>query len=115
MYRQKSTTAHLQLVRQFSEVEIMSSERNNLNRFDAIQSGLAVVSALEERVDDDNYYPQLEQARTYVAEASRHIETAGFDRSFSKAMGYASSVAVANGHDDLAADALKLGGDENER
>jgi len=30
-------------------------------------------------------------------------------------MGYASSVAVANGHDDLAEDALELGGDEDER
>ena len=92
----------------------MSSEHNDSNRFDAIQSGLAVVSALEERVDDSDYYPQLEQARSYVAEASRHIGSAGFDRSFSKGMGFASSVAVANGYDELAEDALKLGGDENE-
>ena len=93
----------------------MSSEPNNSNRFDAIQSGLAVVSALEERVDDNNYHPQLEQTRSYVAEASRHVDTPGFDRSFSKAMGFASSVAVANGHDDLAEDALELGGEEHEQ
>jgi formylmethanofuran dehydrogenase subunit B len=93
----------------------MSDERNNSHRFTSIQSGLTVISTLEERVDDDNYYPQLNQARTYVAEASRHVGTAGFNRIFSKAMGYASSVAVANGHDDLAEDALELGGDEDER
>jgi len=93
----------------------MSDECNKSNRFESIQSGLAVISALEERVDDNNYYPQLEQARTYVAEASRHIDTPGFDRSFSKAMGFASSVAVANGHDDLAEDALELGGEEHEQ
>jgi len=93
----------------------MSDESTESNRFESIQLGLTVISELEEYVDDENYYLQLEQARTYVAEASRHIENAGFERSFSKAMGYASSVAVANGHDDLAADALKLGGDENEQ
>lgn len=93
----------------------MSSEYNNTSRFDALQSGLTVISELEERVGDNNYYPQLNEARTYLAEASRHVETAGFNRSFSKAMGFASSVAVANGHDDLAEDALKLGGDEDEQ
>lgn len=93
----------------------MSDSSTEPNQFDSIQSGLTVISELEERVDDESYYPQLNQARTYVAEASRHVETAGFDRSFSKAMGFASSVAVANGHDELAEDTLKLGGDEHER
>ncbi len=93
----------------------MSDESTESNSFESIQSGLTLISTLEKRVDDDNYYPQLEQAQTYLSEASRHIDTVGFDRSFSKAMGFASSVAVANGHDKLAEDALKLGGEEHER
>lgn len=80
------------------------------HHFESLQSGLAIVSELEEQTDDDSS-PQLEQARSHLAQAGQKIGTSGFDRRFSKAMGLASSVAVSYGHDDLAEDALKLGGD----
>lgn len=88
----------------------MSDEVNKSRRFDSIQSGLTIITELEELVENDEFLPQLEQARSYLAKASREIKTAGFESSFSKSMGIASSVAVANGYDDLAEDALKLGG-----
>jgi hypothetical protein len=80
-------------------------------QFESLQSGLAIVSELEEQTDDDSS-PRLEQARSHLAQAGQKIGTSEFDRRFSKAMGLASSVAVSYGQDDLAEDALKLGGDE---
>lgn len=90
----------------------MSGEANKSQRFESLQTGLTIVSELESKIDDENYLPQLEQARSCLAKASREVDTAGFDRSFSQAMGAVSSVAVANGHDELAEDALELGSDE---
>lgn len=91
----------------------MSDTNDSMSRFDSLQAGLRIISELENCVDDSDYRPQLEQARTYIATASRQVETAGFDRDFSKAMGMASSVAVGNGYDELAEDAMKLGGGED--
>mgnify|MGYP006926924355 CR=1 FL=1 len=67
-------------------------------RFELLQSGLVIVAELEER--------------SYLAQAGQKISTSEFDRRFFKTMGLASSVAVSYGQDDLAEDALKLGGDE---
>ena len=93
----------------------MADEVSMAQRFESIQSGLKLVSELEVQVgENDDTQPQLEQARSYLAKASREVETAGFEQSFSKAMGVASSVAIANECDNLAEDALGLGGGENE-
>jgi hypothetical protein len=95
--------------------ENKGDERTNNRSFDLLRSGLKILTTLEERVESDSdLRPQLEQARSYLAKASREVETAGFEQSFSKAMGVASSVAIANECDNLAEDALGLGGGENE-
>lgn len=89
----------------------MSNEVSIAQRFESIQAGLKLISELEAQVGENkDIRPQLEQARSYLAKASREVETAGFEESFSKAMGVASSVAIANECDDLAEDALGLGG-----
>jgi len=85
------------------------------NRFELMQSALTVISTLEENIDDDSLHSQLEEARNYIAQASRHVGTAVFENKFSKAIGMASSVAITTGHDELAAEALNLGGEENEQ
>ena len=87
-------------------------ETTNHRRFDLLRSGLRILTTLEERTKEDDIQPQLEQARSHLAKANREVDTAGFDRSFSQAMGVASSVAVANEYDELAEDALELGGDQ---
>jgi hypothetical protein len=93
--------------------ENTGDETPNNRRFDILRSGLKVLTTLEERVESDSdVRPQLEQVRSYLAKASREVGTTGFDRSFSKAMGIASSVAVADGYDELAEEALELGGDQ---
>ena len=90
----------------------MSDEVSIAQRFESVQAGLTLISELEAQVGENkDIRPQLEQARSYLAKASREIETAGFEESFSKAMGVASSVAIANECDNLAEDALGLGGD----
>lgn len=89
----------------------MPCDADITHRFELLQSGLEVVSKLEEQTEDDNS-PQLEQARSHLAQAGQKIGTSEFDARFSKSMGLASSVAVANGDDSLAEDALKLGGGE---
>lgn len=92
--------------------ENTGDETTNNRRFDLLRSGLKILTTLEERVESDSdVQPQLEQVRSYLAKASKEVGTTGFDRSFSKAMGMASSVAVVNGDDELAEDALELGGD----
>lgn len=88
----------------------MADDPNQRQRFESLESGLTVVAELEEQVGDSS--SQLETARVHLAQAGRKVDTAGFDRQFSKAMGLTASVAVSNGHDDLAKDALQLGGDE---
>ena len=89
----------------------MSDEVSIAQRFESIQAGFKLVSELEAQVGENNdTQPQLEQARICLAEASRKVETPGFKQSFSEAMGIASSVAIANECDDLAEDALGLGG-----
>ncbi|WP_436931247.1 hypothetical protein [Halosimplex halobium] len=89
----------------------MNSSKSDSRNFEKLRSGLQVVTQLEDRVDDDDdLQPQLRAARSYLAEASRQVETAGLEREFSKAMGYAASVALNSEHDDLAEDALDLGG-----
>jgi hypothetical protein len=93
-----------------SKVVIMPCDADFAQRFELLQSGLVIVAELEEQTDDDSS-PQLEQ-RSYLAQAGQKISTSEFDRRFFKAMGLASSVAVSYGQDDLAEDALKLGGDE---
>jgi len=90
--------------------EKTGDETTNHQRFDLLQSGLRILTALGKQIEDDDVQPQLDQARSHLAKASREVGTAGFDRSFSKAMGMVSSVAVANGYDELAEDALKVGG-----
>ncbi|WP_152024083.1 hypothetical protein [Natronomonas moolapensis] len=93
--------------------ETIDDETTDSRKFDLLRSGLEVLTALEGRVESgSDVQPQLEQVRSYLAKASREVGTAEFDRSFSKAMGMASSVAVANGDDELAEDALELGGDQ---
>jgi hypothetical protein len=94
-----------------SKVVIMPCDVDFAQRFELLQSGLVIVAELEEQTDDDSS-PQLEQARSYLAQAGQKISTSEFDRRFFKTMGLASSVAVSYGQDDLAEDALKLGGDE---
>jgi len=90
--------------------ENTGDETTNNRRFDLLRSGLKVLTTLEEQTEADDVQPQLEQARNHLAKASREIGTAQFDRSFTKAMGMTSSVAVANEDDELAEDALELGG-----
>lgn len=87
------------------------SESNNQQQFESLQSGLRILSELEEKIDDNDVRPQLEKARIHLAEASRKVETKGFSRDFSKAIGLVSSIAVSHGHDDLAEDVLRLGKD----
>jgi hypothetical protein len=94
-----------------SKVVVMPCDADFAQRFELLQSGLVIVAELEEQTDDDSS-PQLEQAWSYLAQAGQKISTSGFDSRFSKAMGMASSVAVANGYDEIADDALKLGGGE---
>ncbi len=89
----------------------MSCDAEFTRRFELIQSGLAVVSELEERTETEGS-PRLEQTRSCLVRAGKEIGTPEFDRRFSKAMGLASSIAVANGDDELAEDALELGGDQ---
>lgn len=88
----------------------MADDPSQRQRFESLHSGLTVVAELEEQVDDTS--PRLETARAHLAQAGQKVDTAGFDRQFSKAMGLTASVAVSNGYDDLAEDALQLGGDE---
>ena len=88
----------------------MADDTNRRQRFEHLHSGLIVVTELEEQVDHSSW--PLETARVHLAHAGQKVDTAGFDRQFSKAMGLIASVAVSNGHDDLAEDALQLGGDE---
>lgn len=80
--------------------------------FGRLQAGLEIVRELEDRVEDENLMPQLHASRSYLAEASRQVETAGLEREFTKSMGYAASVALNCEHDDLAEDALDLGGEK---
>jgi hypothetical protein len=88
----------------------MHSESKTQSQFESLQAGLELIGTLEEEVDDST--SQLETARVHLAQAGQKVDTAGFDRQFSKAMGLIASVAVSNGHDELAEDALQLGGDE---
>lgn len=87
------------------------SVANNQERFESLHSGLRILSEIEERIDDDDARPQLERARTHLAMASRKIETQGFSRDFSKAIGVVSGIAVSHGYDDLAEELLRLGKD----
>jgi len=89
----------------------MELSESDGNAFESLQSGLEIVTQLEDRVDDDDLQPQLHAARSYLAGASRQVETAGLEREFAKAMGYAASVALNCEYDDLAEDALDLGGE----
>ena len=89
----------------------MPCDADFTHRFELLRSGLVIVAELEEQVDDDSS-PQLGLARSQLAQAGRKISASRFDNMFSKAMGVASSVAVANGEDELAEDALELGGDQ---
>lgn len=88
----------------------MPSESKTQSQFESLQAGLELIETLEEQVDDSS--SQLETARVHLAQAGQKVDTAGFDRQFSKAIGLITSVAVSHGYDDLAEDALKLGGDE---
>lgn len=95
-----------------SEGEINNGRETGSNPFSRLEIGLALLAELEQRVGDDDAQPQLEAARSEIASASRHIESgARFERDFSKAMGMVASVAVSHGYDDLAEDALEIGGD----
>jgi|APHM01.1.fsa_nt_gi hypothetical protein len=89
----------------------MSSKSNHQQRFELIQSGLIIISELEEQIDDRS--PRLEEARVQLAQASKEVRSPGFERHFSKSMGMASSVAVDSGNDELAEDALGLGGENS--
>jgi hypothetical protein len=86
----------------------MSCDAEFTRRYELIQSGLAVVSELEERTETEGS-PRLEEIRSCLFRAGKEIGTPEFDRRFSKAMGLASSIAVSHGYDSLAEDALKLG------
>jgi hypothetical protein len=92
------------------KVVVMPGDADFPQRFELLQSGLVIVAELEEQTDNDSS-PQLDQARSYLAQAGQKITTSGFDSQFSKAMGLASSVAIAHEDDELAEDALELGGD----
>jgi hypothetical protein len=80
------------------------------HRLELLQSGLAVVSELEEQTGDDSS-PQL--ARSHIARAGQKVRTYGFSQSFSKAIRLATSVAVTYGYDGLAEDARKLLSDDS--
>lgn len=80
---------------------------SSLNR---LQAGLRVLNELEDRIEDETN-PRLELARSRMANASQHIGSARFEKEFTKAMGVIGSVAVTNGYDNLANDALEIGGD----
>jgi len=82
------------------------------HRLELLQSGLAVVSELEEQTETADS-PRLEQARSYLARAGRKVHAYGFSQPFSKAVGLATSVAVSHGYDGLAEDALKLVSDDS--
>jgi hypothetical protein len=86
----------------------MSSGADTQSQFEALHAGLRLIRDLEQQVDSS---PRLESARIHLAGSGRQIGTAGFSGRFSKAMGMISSIAVANGYDDLAEEALELGGD----
>ena len=80
------------------------------HHFESLLAGLSVVSELDEQTADEDACPQLEQARSYLAQAGRNVGKSGFACSFRKAMGVASSVVVTHGYDELAEDALEIGG-----
>jgi hypothetical protein len=102
----------LQLANISSTVMIMSNEVSVAQQFESIRAGFKLVSELESQVSENNDAQlQLEEARSYLAKASRDVESAGFEQGFLKAMGVASGVAIANECDDLAEDALGLGGE----
>ena len=87
----------------------MFSDTDTQSQFDALHSGLRLIRDLEQQVNSSQ---RLETARMHLAGSGRQIGTAGFSSRFSKAMGLTASVAVSHGYDDLAEDALQLGGDE---
>jgi hypothetical protein len=72
---------------------------------------LSLIGELEEQIEDEDTQRRLELARNYIASASNNIGGASFNRQFAKAMGIIASVAVARGHDELAGQAIELGGE----
>jgi hypothetical protein len=83
-----------------------------IHRLGLLQSGLAVVSELEERTENEDS-PRLEYARSYLDRAGQKVHAYGFSQPFSKAVGLATSVAVSHGYDGLAEDAIKLVSDDS--
>ena len=90
----------------------MSCDAEFTRRYELIQSGLAVISELEERNGNEGS-PRLEYGRSYLTRAGQKVHAYGFSQPFSKAVGLATSVAVSHGYDGLAEDALKLVSDDS--
>ncbi len=56
----------------------------------------------------------MNEVRSYLARASEHVGSNWMEEQFKKSMGLAASIALNHGHDDLAEEAMTLGGEINE-
>ncbi|WP_226040343.1 hypothetical protein [Natrinema sp. DC36] len=89
----------------------------NLDNFERLSSGLDIVLRLNERIEDDednNVSVRMNEVRSYLARASEHVGSNWMEEQFKKSMGLAASIALNHGHDDLAEEAMTLGGEINE-
>lgn len=85
------------------------------NDFQRLQSALQILSELEDNIDEQNdEYRQIKYTKDVLSTACNNVGTMGGNQKIERAVGRIAGIAIRCGHDNLAQNALEIGGELHE-